>query len=171
MKFIDIAEIKVKAGDGGIGMSHFRREKYVPAGGPDGGNGGSGGNVSLVATTELATLLDFRYQRFHEAEAGGKGGTNNRQGRTGDDLILRVPCGTVAYDGDSSQMIGEVLVEGDTVLLAQGGRGGIGNTVFTTSRNQAPTRIIPPTVGENRLISSQSFQQQDLKLPITLLLP
>ncbi len=152
MKFIDVAEIKVKAGDGGAGMSHFRREKYVPAGGPDGGNGGKGGCVSLIATTELSTLLDFRYQRFHEAQDGGKGGTNNRQGRQGDDLQLRVPCGTIAYDIETDEVVGEVLQEGDTLLIAQGGNGGIGNTVFSTSRNQAPTRTIPPSPGESRLV-------------------
>ncbi|KAB8027757.1 GTPase ObgE [Fluviispira multicolorata] len=150
MKFIDTAEIKVKAGDGGIGMSHFRREKYVPAGGPDGGNGGNGGDVFLYATEGLSTLLDFRYQRFHEAEAGGKGGTNNRQGRCGDELILKVPCGTVALDSESGEIIGEVLYEGHKLLVAKGGKGGIGNTVFTTARNQAPTKTIPPIVGESK---------------------
>ncbi len=152
MKFIDTAEIKIKSGDGGIAMSHFRREKYVPAGGPDGGNGGKGGDVFLQATEELSTLLDFRYSRFHEAQAGGRGGTNNRQGRQGEDLVLRVPCGTVVFDSDSGEWLGEVLQHGDKLLLAQGGKGGIGNTVFSTSRNQAPTRIIPPEVGVSKLI-------------------
>ncbi|MES2614039.1 MAG: GTPase ObgE [Bdellovibrionota bacterium] len=152
MKFIDVAEIKVKSGDGGQGMSHFRREKYVPAGGPDGGNGGGGGDVHLLATNDLSTLLDFRYQRFHEAEPGGKGGTNNRQGRRGEDLILRVPCGTIAYDADTEEVVGEVLQDGDKLLLAEGGRGGIGNTVFTTSRNQAPTRTMPAMAGISRMI-------------------
>jgi GTP-binding protein len=152
MKFIDVAEIKVKSGDGGQGMSHFRREKYVPAGGPDGGNGGDGGNVYLLATEDLSTLLDFRYQRFHEAEAGGKGGTNNRQGRQGEDLILRVPCGTIAFDADTNEVIGEVLQDADKLLLVEGGKGGIGNTVFATSRNQAPARTIPPAAGLSRMI-------------------
>lgn len=152
MKFIDVAEIKVKSGDGGQGMSHFRREKYVPAGGPDGGNGGDGGNVYLMATEDLSTLLDFRYQRFYEAGPGGKGGTNNRQGKRGEDLILKVPCGTVAYDADTEDMIGEVLQNSDKLLLVEGGKGGVGNTIFTTSKNQAPTRTIPPTVGTNRMI-------------------
>ena len=152
MKFIDLAEIKVKSGDGGQGMSHFRREKYVPAGGPDGGNGGNGGSVYLLATTDLSTLLDFRYQRFHEAEAGGRGGTNNRQGKCGENLILKVPCGTMAYDADTSELIGDVTQENEKLLLVEGGKGGIGNTIFATSRNQAPTRTIPPTVGTNRMI-------------------
>lgn len=152
MKFIDIAEISVKAGDGGLGMSHFRREKYVPAGGPDGGNGGDGGNVLLEATERLATLLDFRYQRYHQAQSGGKGGTNNRQGKCGEDLVLKVPCGTVAYDCETSEMIGEVLQEGDQITLAQGGRGGLGNMVFVSSRNQAPTRVVAPILGQIRSI-------------------
>jgi len=152
MKFIDTAEINVKAGDGGIGMSHFRREKYIPTGGPDGGNGGDGGNVYIEATERLATLLDFRYMRYHQAQAGGKGGTNNRQGKRGDDLVLKVPCGTVAYDADSQDIIGEVLVEGDRLLLAQGGRGGLGNVVFTSSRNQAPTRVVAPILGQIRAV-------------------
>lgn len=152
MKFIDTAEIKVKAGDGGLGMSHFRREKYVPAGGPDGGNGGNGGDVYLEATEGLSTLLDFRYQRYYEAEAGGKGGTNNRQGKTGETLTLKVPCGTVAYDIESGELIGEVLYEGHRLLVAKGGKGGIGNTLFVNSRNQAPTKTIPPVIGENRSI-------------------
>ena len=152
MKFIDTAEIKVKAGDGGLGMSHFRREKYVPAGGPDGGNGGNGGDVYLEATEGLSTLLDFRYQRYYEAEAGGKGGTNNRQGKTGETLTLKVRCGTVAYDIESGELIGEVLYEGHRLLVAKGGKGGIGNTLFVNSRNQAPTKTIPPVIGENRSI-------------------
>jgi GTP-binding protein len=152
MKFIDTAEIKIKAGDGGLGMSHFRREKYVPAGGPDGGNGGNGGDIYLEATNGLSTLLDFRYQRFYEAESGGKGGTNNRQGRYGEDLILKVPCGTIAFDCESSEFIGEVLLDGQRLLVAKGGKGGIGNTLFVTSRNQAPTKTIPPGIGEGRRI-------------------
>ncbi len=152
MKFIDTAEIKVKAGDGGLGMSHFRREKYVPAGGPDGGNGGNGGDVYLEASEGLSTLLDFRYQRYYEAETGGKGGTNNRQGRSGENLILKVPCGTVAYEIESGELLGEVLYEGHRLLVAKGGKGGIGNTLFVNSRNQAPTKTIPPVIGENRSI-------------------
>ena len=150
MKFIDVAEIKVKAGDGGAGMAHFRREKHVPFGGPDGGNGGEGGDLYLEGSDGLSTLLDFRYNRIHEAPDGGKGGTNNRQGKRGDDWILKVPCGTVVTDLDSGEVIGEVLFKGHKLLVAKGGRGGIGNAVFTTSRNQAPTKTIPPTVGERR---------------------
>lgn len=152
MKFIDVAEIKVKAGDGGVGMSHFRREKFVPAGGPDGGNGGNGGNIFVIADENLSTLLDFHSMRYYEAERGGKGGVNNRQGRTGEDLLLKVPCGTLMKDLDTDEIIGEVLVHGEKLLVAQGGRGGIGNTVFATSRNQAPVKTIPPQPGEQRIL-------------------
>jgi GTPase len=152
MKFIDVTEIKIKAGDGGAGMAHFRREKYLPFGGPDGGNGGEGGDVVLVGDEGLGTLLDFRYQRNHEAEEGGRGGTNNRQGKRGEDLVLRVPCGTVLTDVDSGEVIGEVLYEGHRVVVAKGGKGGIGNALFATSRNQAPTKTIPPEVGERKTV-------------------
>lgn len=150
MKFIDIAEIKVKAGEGGLGMAHFRREKYVPFGGPDGGNGGEGGEVSFLADENLATLLDFRFLRHYEADEGGKGGTNRRHGRRGDELVLKVPCGTIVIDSDTGETVGEVLVHGDTLVVAKGGRGGIGNAVFASSRNQAPTKIISPGMGERR---------------------
>ena len=104
----------------------------------------------LEATNGLSTLLDFRYQRFYEAEAGGKGGTNNKQGKSGDHLTLKVPCGTVAFDIESGEIIGEVLYEGHRLLVAKGGKGGIGNTLFVNSRNQAPTKTIPPVIGESR---------------------
>lgn len=152
MKFIDFAEIRVKAGDGGPGMIHFRREKFMPFGGPDGGNGGDGGDLYLEGSNSLSTLLDFRYQRFHEAKPGGKGGTNNRYGRRGDDLALKVPCGTIALDADSGDVIGEILEDGQRILVAKGGAGGVGNAVFANSRNQAPTKSIPPGVGEQRLL-------------------
>jgi GTP-binding protein len=150
MKFIDVTDIKVKAGDGGPGMAHFRREKYVPFGGPDGGNGGDGGNVVFEGDEGLSTLLDFRYQRNHEADDGGRGGTNNRQGARGGDKVLRVPCGTVLMDSELGEVIGEVLYHGHQVLVAKGGKGGIGNSLFATSRNQAPTKTIPPEAGERR---------------------
>ncbi len=148
MKFIDTAEIKIKAGDGGAGMSHFRREKFVPAGGPDGGNGGNGGNIYLHADEGLGTLLDFHSMRYYEAESGDKGGTNNRQGKTGETIYLKVPCGTVIFDSRTNEPIGEVLTHGSQLLVAKGGRGGIGNSVFATSRNQAPVKTIPPQPGD-----------------------
>lgn len=152
MKFIDTAEIQVKAGDGGAGMSHFRREANVAFGGPDGGNGGRGGNIIFEGHEGLHTLLDFRYNRIHEAEDGGKGGTNNRQGKTGGDLILKVPCGTVVLDADSGEMIGEVIRHEQQLVVATGGKGGVGNHVFVSSSNQAPTKTIPPEMGERKNI-------------------
>lgn len=150
MKFIDYAEIRVKAGDGGPGMAHFRREKFLPFGGPDGGNGGNGGDLLIEADENFTTLLDFKYQRFHEASMGIRGGTNNRYGRRGEDLILKVPCGTVVTDMDTESFVGEVLTNGERLCVAHGGKGGIGNAQFATSRNQAPTKILPPGVGEER---------------------
>jgi GTPase len=150
MKFIDVAEIKAKAGEGGPGMVHFRREKHVSLGGPDGGNGGEGGDLILQGDENLSTLLDFRYQRYHEAEDGGKGGTNNRAGHRGKDVTLKVPCGTVVYDSESMECVGEVLNHNQILLVCKGGQGGIGNTVFASSRNQAPTTIIPPKPGQIR---------------------
>jgi GTP-binding protein len=152
MKFIDVAEIKVKAGDGGVGMAHFRREKYVPFGGPDGGDGGPGGNVIFEGDEGISTLLDFRYQRNHEAGDGGKGGTNNRTGRTGEDLILKVPCGTIVTDLDSGEVVFEILSHGHQRIVAKGGSGGVGNTHFASSQNQAPTRVIAPVPGERKAV-------------------
>jgi GTP-binding protein len=152
MKFIDTAEIQVKAGDGGTGMSHFRREANVAFGGPDGGNGGRGGSIIFQGDEGLHTLLDFRYNRLHEAEHGGKGGTNNRQGKMGEDLVLRVPCGTVVYDSDSGEMVGEVVKHEQQLVVATGGKGGVGNHVFVSSSNQAPTKTIPPELGERKSI-------------------
>ncbi|NBO39702.1 GTPase ObgE [bacterium] len=150
MKFIDTAEIQVKAGDGGAGMSHFRREANVAFGGPDGGNGGRGGNIIFQGDEGLHTLLDFRFNRIHEAKDGGKGGTNNRQGGVGDDLILKVPCGTVVFDADSGEPIGEVIKHEQQLIVAHGGKGGVGNHVFVSSSNQAPTKTIPPGMGERK---------------------
>lgn len=150
MKFIDTAEIQVKAGDGGAGMSHFRREKNVAFGGPDGGNGGRGGNIVFQGDEGLHTLLDFRFNRIHEAQDGGKGGTNNRQGGVGEDLILKVPCGTVVLDADSGELVGEVIKHEQQIVVAEGGKGGVGNHVFVSSSNQAPTKTIPPAMGERK---------------------
>jgi GTP-binding protein len=150
MKFIDVAEIKIKAGEGGAGMAHFRREKYVPFGGPDGGDGGPGGNVVFEGDEGISTLLDFRYQRNHEAGDGGKGGTNNRTGRTGEDLILKIPCGTTLTDLDTNEVVCEILSHGHRFIVARGGTGGVGNTHFASSKNQAPTRVIPPRPGERK---------------------
>lgn len=162
MKFIDVAEIQVRAGDGGTGLVHFRKEKFVPFGAPDGGNGGEGGSVFLVGDPGLSTLLDFRYVRHYEAEAGGRGGTNNSQGKRGAHTFLKVPLGTVAFDDDTGVMIGEVLRAEEQLLVARGGEGGVGNAVFTNSRNQSPTKTIPPGYGEKRTLRLELKMMADV---------
>ena len=147
MKFVDIVEVKVKSGDGGRGMSHFRREKYVPTGGPDGGNGGKGGNVILQGDEGLQTLLDFHFQGFYEAQKGAHGGTNRKAGRSGEDITVKVPVGTIIYDQETQESLGELLTDKEQILICEGGRGGIGNSCFPSSRNQAPTRTVPPGPG------------------------
>ena len=148
VKFIDTAEISIKAGDGGQGSCHFRREKFVPQGGPDGGHGGYGGSILAQADSNLSTLLDFKFQRFFEAENGGKGGTSRKNGRGGKDIMLNVPCGTLFYNADDGTLLAELMANGETAVLAKGGRGGVGNCVFATSRNQAPTRTKDPEIGQ-----------------------
>lgn len=134
--FIDKARIYVTAGRGGDGMSSFRREKYIPFGGPDGGNGGSGGNVYFVATHQIKTLLDFRYKPHFKAECGGRGATANRYGKQGKDLLIKIPLGTVVYK--NGEFFHDFTKENEKVLVAAGGRGGRGNRAFKTKRNIAP---------------------------------
>lgn len=148
MQFIDHAEIEVAAGDGGDGMVAFRREKYVPAGGPAGGNGGWGGSVYLEAAENLQTLLDFRYARLFKAENGKRGGPNNCTGASGKDCIIEVPCGTVIYDLATDEIIGDLVKKGDRVCVAQGGKGGLGNKHFLSNQNRAPDYALPGLEGE-----------------------
>ena len=150
MQFIDLAEIEVVAGKGGDGMVAFRREKYVPAGGPAGGNGGWGGSVILVASHRLQTLLDFRYARVFKAEDGKKGGPNNCTGAKGSDRLIEVPCGTLVYDADTGELIGDLTVDGETLCIAQGGKGGLGNKHFLSNRNRAPEHALPGLEGETK---------------------
>ena len=150
MQFIDLAQIEVQAGNGGDGMVAFRREKYVPAGGPAGGNGGRGGSVVLVATERLQTLLDFRYARLFKAENGKKGGPNNRTGASGEDLIIEVPCGTTIYDLETDTLIGDLIKDGQTCLVACGGKGGLGNKHFLSNSNRAPEYALPGLEGEHK---------------------
>lgn len=150
MQFIDQAEIEVEAGKGGDGIVAFRREKYVPAGGPSGGNGGWGGDVILVASDHLQTLLDFKYAHRFQAENGGRGGPNNRTGANGRDRILEVPCGTVAYDAETEEVIGDLVESGQTCCVAKGGKGGLGNKHFLSNRNRAPEYALPGLPGERR---------------------
>lgn len=152
MQFIDQAEIEVKAGDGGDGLVAFRREKYVPAGGPSGGNGGRGGSVILQAAADLQTLLDFQYNHVFKAENGQRGGPNNRTGASGEDRIIAVPAGTMIYDAETDELLGDLVEAGQTICVAQGGKGGLGNQHFLSNRNRAPERALPGLPGENRLL-------------------
>ncbi|WP_022835440.1 GTPase ObgE [Salisaeta longa] len=152
MKFVDQVEIKVRSGDGGRGLVSWRREKFVPKGGPAGGNGGTGGSVYVEADENLYTLLDFRYNKHHEAEDGAPGGKFNKTGADGDDVVLRVPPGTVIRNADTGAQMGEVLNDGDRLLVAEGGRGGKGNAFFKSSTNQAPRFAQPGEDGETKTI-------------------
>ena len=150
MQFIDLAEIEVIAGNGGDGVVAFRREKYVPAGGPAGGNGGRGGSIIFKATQRLQTLLDFKYARIFKAENGTRGGNNNRTGASGSDRIIEVPCGTMIYDTATEELIGDLVAEGQEVCVAKGGKGGLGNKYFLSNHNRAPEHCLPGLEGEQR---------------------
>jgi len=150
MKFVDEARIRVEAGNGGDGVVSFRREKFVPMGGPDGGDGGRGGDVFLVANSGLNTLADFRFTTTFRAEHGQRGAGQQSTGRSGSDLVVPVPLGTVVIDADSGDRIGDLTRPGERLLVASGGRGGLGNTHFKSSTNRAPRRSIPGARGEHR---------------------
>ena len=153
MKFVDEATIRVQAGNGGHGALSFRREKYVERGGPDGGDGGHGGSVYLVADKSLNTLADFRVARRFKA-AGGEGGSGrNKTGRSGDDLEVMIPIGTVVHDVDTGEVICDLTEAGQRQKVAEGGRGGLGNTRFKSSVNRAPRKITKGTPGEARHLS------------------
>ncbi len=152
MQFIDYAEIQVQAGKGGDGMVAFRREKYVPAGGPSGGTGGYGGDVVLQADSNLQTLLDFQYRRIFKGEDGKRGGPNKCTGATGNDRIIPVPCGTVIYDVDTGEVLGDLTEPQQTLLVAAGGKGGLGNACFLTNQNRAPEESQPGRDGEERCL-------------------
>ncbi len=148
--FVDRASIQVVAGTGGSGAEAFRRESGVPRGGPAGGDGGRGGDVVLVADSNLSTLLDYSYKRLYKAERGQHGEGKNKTGRSGKDSVLRVPPGTVVRDQDTDEFIGELVEDGDRLVVAKGGRGGRGNARFKTSTRQAPRRWEPGEEGESR---------------------
>ncbi|HTY36396.1 MAG TPA: GTPase ObgE [Bacteroidota bacterium] len=148
MQFIDQAVIFVKAGNGGNGTISFRREKYIPKGGPDGGNGGNGGSVVIRADKQLGTLLDFRYKRSYKAESGDHGRGKGQTGKTGADTILKVPCGTLVRTGAHKKVLADLVHDGDEVIVAKGGKGGRGNSEFATSTNQAPRIAEPGVPGE-----------------------
>lgn len=150
MKFVDEASIHVEAGKGGDGCVGFRREKYIPFGGPDGGDGGNGGSIYLLGDTNLNTLADFRFTRRFKAQNGEPGRGRNCTGKSGDDLVIRVPLGTVVMDEDTEEVIGEILQHEQKMKVAQGGRHGLGNTNFKSSTNRAPRQFTKGTPGEAR---------------------
>ncbi|ROR35109.1 Obg family GTPase CgtA [Inmirania thermothiophila] len=152
MKFVDEVTIRVEAGDGGDGCVSFRRERFIPRGGPDGGDGGDGGSVYLVADPDLNTLADFRHQRRFRAERGGNGSGRNCTGRSGADLEIAVPVGTVVHDEDTGELIGDLVAPGQRLLVARGGRRGLGNTRFKSSTNRAPREATKGTPGERRTL-------------------
>ncbi len=150
MKFVDEATVRVAAGKGGNGALSFRREKYIPRGGPDGGDGGDGGDVYFVGNSGLNTLADFRYIRDYRAEHGARGQGRQKSGKAGEDLLIRVPLGTLVYDEQTLELIGEVISHEQSLLVAKGGQGGLGNTHFKSSVNRAPRRTVPGGEGEER---------------------
>lgn len=152
MLLIDYAKIYVKAGDGGNGCVSFRREKYVPKGGPDGGDGGKGGDVIIRADKDLSTLLDYRYKTFYKAKNGEHGRGKNQHGKNGVDIILLVPCGTIVKDAQTGEILADLVNHGDEVIVARGGRGGRGNAKFATPTNRAPRFAEKGEKGEEREI-------------------
>jgi GTP-binding protein len=159
MRFVDEARIQVKAGNGGNGCASFRREKYIPKGGPDGGDGGRGGSVWLIADEGLNTLVDFRHQRHFRASRGQDGMGSDRYGKGGEDLLVRVPIGTVVTNVATDEVIGDLTRDGERLKVAQGGKGGLGNIHFKSSVNRAPRQTTPGIAGEER----------ELKLELKLL--
>lgn len=152
MRFADYAKIYCTAGNGGAGMVHFRREKYVPKGGPDGGNGGKGADIVLLGNKQMNTILDLRYRKYIKAPHGNRGGTSNASGKDGIDIILEVPLGIIAYEAETRRLIGEVLEDGQVLIIAKGGRGGLGNANFKTPTNQTPQYAQPGETGEDIVI-------------------
>lgn len=152
MRFADYAKIYVTAGIGGDGMAHFRREKYVPKGGPDGGDGGKGGDIVLTGNVQLNTLLDLRYRKFIKAKKGENGGTSRKTGRDGEPEFLEVPLGTVVYDADTKELLGEITEDGEKLIVAAGGKGGLGNWHFKSAVNQTPQHAQEGKPGEEKTI-------------------
>lgn len=159
MKFIDEAKIYVAAGDGGNGVASFRREKYIPKGGPDGGDGGRGGSVHVVADQNINTLIDYRYTRKFLAQRGENGGSKDCYGKAGEDIVLRMPVGTVVTDANSGEVIADLDRHGKDIVIARGGRGGLGNIHFKSSVNRAPRQCTKGEPGE----------ELDLKLELKVL--
>ena len=152
MKFVDEASIKVFAGNGGNGAMSFRREKYIAKGGPDGGDGGDGGSVIIEADVNLNTMVDYRFVRSYRAESGESGRGRNCTGRSGEDLVLKVPVGTTIIDEDIGEVLGDLSVDGQQLVVAKGGYHGLGNTRFKSSTNRAPRQTSPGSEGEHRAL-------------------
>ena len=150
MKFVDEATIEVVAGDGGNGCMSFRREKFIPFGGPNGGDGGRGGSVWAVADRNLNTLIDFRYARRHEARSGENGRGSDQYGAAAEDIVMRMPVGTIISDAETGEKIAELLEHDEKVLIAKGGDGGFGNLHFKSSTNRAPRQKTPGWPGEHK---------------------
>lgn len=150
--FVDVVKIYVKAGDGGNGSASFRREKYVPLGGPDGGDGGDGGDVVFVVDNSMRTLLDFKYKKKHIASRGENGGGSKMYGRAGEDLVIKIPPGTLIRDAETNKIIADLTEEGKNAVIAKGGRGGRGNAKFATPTRQAPEFAEPGMPGEERWV-------------------
>ncbi len=149
MKFLDQAKIYIASGKGGNGCASFRREKYVEFGGPDGGNGGKGGDIIFKTDRNLNTLIDFRYQQHLKAERGQDGKGNKKTGKSGKDLILKVPVGTQVFEEDNNTLIEDLTKSGQKIIIAKGGKGGLGNVRFKSSTNRAPRKKTDGTIGEN----------------------
>jgi GTPase len=152
MKFIDEAKIYIKAGDGGRGCVSFRREKYVPRGGPNGGDGGKGGDIVIVASGNHRTLLDLKYRQHHTARHGGYGGGSDRTGRNADDVEIPVPVGTMVKDAETGEILADLVQDGQRFVVAKGGRGGRGNAFFATATHQAPKFAQPGEKGEEHWV-------------------
>lgn len=150
MKFIDEAKIFVKAGDGGQGCAGFRRAKFAPRGGPDGGDGGKGGDVAISGTKSLTSLLDFKYRRIFKAEKGKNGSGSNKKGRDGEGLLIHVPLGTIIFEEGSEEPLADITGEQDTCIVAKGGRGGRGNARFVSATHRTPYEFEPGEPGEER---------------------
>ena len=152
MKFLDQVKIYIKAGNGGHGSPSFRREKFIEFGGPDGGDGGKGGSVILKSERNLNTLIDYRFQQHHKAERGENGSGQNRTGRGGENLFLKVPVGTQVFEEDNKTLIYDFKKEGEEFVVANGGKGGLGNTRFKSSTNRAPKKFTKGVFGEEYVI-------------------
>ncbi len=152
VKFIDEAKIYIKSGDGGRGCVSFRREKYVPRGGPNGGDGGNGGDVVMIAKRNMSSLLDHRYQQHYRAKRGEHGRGKDQHGKNAEDLMIPVPLGTIIKDQETGEVLGDLTKDGETLIVAKGGNGGKGNARFVTSTNQAPKTAEPGGEGEEKTL-------------------